>query len=99
MEPGEVVPFPSRGEVFLDQRGHARAMRIAWHQESNVVVLSLWQSDHCTGTFRLAVKEVPRLVQAFVDGLGAIATTNTAPPTGKPQTAQLSPSHDGPASA
>lgn len=99
MEPGEVVPFPSRGEVFLDQRGHARAMRIAWHQESDVVVLSLWQADRCTGTFRLAVNEVPRLVQALVDGLGALATSTRSPVTNKPQTAQLSPSHDGPASA
>jgi hypothetical protein len=55
-------------------------------------VLSLWQSDRCTGTFRLAVDEVPRLVQALVDGLGSMATGNR-------QTAQLSPSHDGPASA
>jgi len=92
MESGEVVPFPSRGEVFLDQRGAARAMRVAWHQELDVVVVSLWHSDRCTGTFRLAVDEVPRLVQALVDGLGSMAIGNR-------QTAQLSPSHDGPASA
>jgi hypothetical protein len=73
MEPAEVVAFPSRGEVFVDQRGEGRAMRLAWHTESDVVVLSLWQADRCTGSFRLPVTDVPRFVQALVDGLGAAA--------------------------
>lgn len=77
MGSGEVVAFPSRGEVFVDQRGEARAMRVAWHPEADVVVLSLWHGDHCTASFRLAISEVPRLVQALVEGLGAIA----APPS------------------
>ena len=78
MESGEVVAFPSRGEVFVDQRGEARALRLAWHTESDVVVLSLWQADRCTGSFRLAVADVPRFVQALVDGLGALTMTPTA---------------------
>jgi hypothetical protein len=75
MEGGEVVAFPSQGEVFVDQRGEARALRVAWHADADVVVLSLWQGDRCTGSFRLAVADVPRFVQALVDGLGALAMT------------------------
>lgn len=75
----EVVAFPTTGEVLVDERGESRFMRIAWHAEAGVVVVSLWQRDRCTGTFRLPVAEVPRLVQTLVDGLA--------------QTAQLSPSH------
>jgi hypothetical protein len=78
MESGEVVAFPSRGEVFVDQRGQARAMRLAWHTEADVVVLSLWQADRCTGSFRLAIADVPRFVQALVDGLGAVAASPAA---------------------
>jgi hypothetical protein len=72
---GEVVAFPSRGEVFVDQRGAARCLRLAWHTEADVVVLSLWQADRCTGSFRLAIADVPRFVQALVDGLGAAASS------------------------
>ena len=38
MESGQVVAFPSRGEVFVDQRGEGRSMRLAWHTEADVVV-------------------------------------------------------------
>jgi hypothetical protein len=78
MERGEVVAFPSRGEVFVDQRGESRAMRLAWHTEADVVVLSLWHGDRCTGSFRLQVADVPRFVQALVDGLGAMAAPQGA---------------------
>jgi hypothetical protein len=72
---GEVVAFPTTGEVLVDERGDARFMRVAWHGEAGVVVLSLWQHDRCTGTFRLPISQVPRLVQTLVDGLaGAVAT-------------------------
>ena len=70
MEDAEVVAFPARGEVFADQRGQARALRLAWHTDAGVVVLSLWQADRCTGTFRLPLADVPRFVQSLVDGLG-----------------------------
>jgi hypothetical protein len=70
MEMAEVVAFPARGEVFTDLRGHSRALRVTWHTDpDSVVVLSLWQADHCTGSFRLAASDVPRFVQVLVEGL------------------------------
>jgi hypothetical protein len=78
MEQAEVVAFPGRGEVFLDQRGEARALRLAWHTDADVVVLSLWQADRCSGTFRLALADVPRFVAALVEGLGAAANLPAA---------------------
>jgi hypothetical protein len=78
MEQAEVVAFPARGEVFLDQRGQARALRLAWHTEADVVVLSLWQADRCSGTFRLGLEDVPRFVAALVEGLGAAANLPAA---------------------
>jgi hypothetical protein len=78
MEQAEVVAFPARGEVFADQRAESRALRLAWHTEADVVVLSLWQADRCSGSFRLPIAEVPRFIQALVDGLGAAAATPAA---------------------
>jgi len=57
------------GEVFLDTRGQGRALRLTWHRESDVVVLSLWRDRLCAGTFRLATADVNDFVDALVDGL------------------------------
>lgn len=62
-------PAPRAGEVFLDVRGAGRTLRVSWHEEAGVVVLSLWRSGVCTGTFRLPVDEVPDLVEVLRGGL------------------------------
>jgi hypothetical protein len=62
-------PAPRAGEVFLDARGAGRTLRVSWHEEAGVVVLSLWRSGVCTGTFRLPVDEVPDLVEVLRGGL------------------------------
>ena len=64
-----VTPLPAAGEVFLDTRGAGRALRVSWHAEADVVVLSLWHGGTCSATFRLAVEDVPDLVDALRDGL------------------------------
>ena len=65
----QVTPLPAAGEVFLDSRGCARALRVSWHSEAGVVVLSLWRAGACTGTFRLPVEDVPALVDTLRLGL------------------------------
>jgi hypothetical protein len=57
-----VTLLPSAGEAFLDSRGPHRALRVSWHSEAGVVVLSLWSGRSCTGTFRLPVEDVPGLI-------------------------------------
>ncbi len=64
-----VVPIPRRGEVLLDARGSHRAMRVTWHHDVGVVVLSLWRADTCAATFRLPREAVPGLIDALVSGL------------------------------
>ena len=64
-------PAPRAGEVFLDARGSGRSLRVSWHDEAGVVVLSLWRSGVCTGTFRLPADEVPELVDVLRRGLHA----------------------------
>jgi hypothetical protein len=62
-------PLPATGEVFLDARGDDRSFRATWHREAGVVVLSLWRGPTCSGTFRLAVEDVPALVELLRGGL------------------------------
>jgi hypothetical protein len=62
-------PLPATGEIFLDARGGDRAMRVSWHHESGLVVLSLWRDNVCTGSFRLAVDDVPELISLLRSGL------------------------------
>ncbi len=60
---------PRSGAVFLDPRGQDRSLRVTWHQESQLVVLSLWRDNVCAGTFRLAADEVPDLIALLRAGL------------------------------
>ncbi|HEX6248576.1 MAG TPA: hypothetical protein VFZ64_11950 [Nocardioidaceae bacterium] len=62
-------PLPSTGEAFLDARGGGRALRVTWHPDAGVVVLSLWRDRTCAGTFRLPAEEVPALVEVLREGL------------------------------
>jgi len=62
-------PLPSTGEVFLDARGGDRALRVTWHREAGMVVLSLWRDRTCAGSFRLDVAEVPGLIEVLRSGL------------------------------
>jgi hypothetical protein len=67
--------------VFLDARGNGRALRLTWHHEADVVVLSLWRDDACAGTFRLATADVNAFVDALVDGIRDEADIAAGPPS------------------
>ena len=62
-------PLPELGSIFLDARGDERALRVSWHDEADLVVVSLWRDNVCTGSFRLAAEDVPDLVDTLVDTL------------------------------
>ena len=70
----EVVALPVSGEILPDARGGDRWMRVTWHDEADLVVLSLWRGDSCVATFRLAPDQVPQLVNDLVAGLAARGT-------------------------
>jgi hypothetical protein len=63
------APAVLGAEFFLDARGDARSLRVRWHREQGLVVLSLWRGRECTGTFRLAMDEVPALIDALRAGM------------------------------
>lgn len=65
------TPLPRSGAIYLDARRGDRALRVSWHHEDGLVVLSLWRENVCTGTFRLTVDEVPDLIEMLRAGLDA----------------------------
>jgi hypothetical protein len=76
-------PLPQTGSIFLDARGGDRALRVSWHHEAGVVVLSMWRGNVCAGSFRLLVEEVPQLIALLATGLDRAydATAASVAPT------------------
>ena len=63
--------LPDQGSIYLDARGGDRALRVSWHQEKSLVVLSLWRDNVCAGSFRLAIEDVPDLISLLSAGLAS----------------------------
>lgn len=74
-----VTHLPMTGEVFLDARGSRRALRVSWHPEAELVVLSLWRDDTCAGSFRLRIDEVPHLIDLLRGTVEASYDARPAP--------------------
>jgi hypothetical protein len=62
---GEVLPLPSPGDVFTDVRCGGRTMRVSYHADRGVVVVSLWAGALCRASFRLGGEEVDRIAAAL----------------------------------
>ena len=63
------TPLPRRRDVVLDERGEGRALRVTWHHDASLVVVSVWRQDRCVGTVRVAAHDVPGLVAVLTEGL------------------------------
>jgi hypothetical protein len=62
------APLPRLGEVFFDVRSASRSLRISWYAGTGVAVLSIWQGGICTGSFRLPMGDLPRMIAALQRG-------------------------------
>jgi hypothetical protein len=58
----DAAPLPRLGEVFFDVRGNSRSMRLSWYADTGVAVFSIWQAGMCTGTFRLPMADLSRMI-------------------------------------
>lgn len=68
MSASDAAPLPRLGEVFFDVRGDSRSMRLSWYADTGVAVFSIWQGGRCTGTFRLPIDDLPRMVGVLQRG-------------------------------
>jgi hypothetical protein len=69
---------------FVDPRSPARRLGVSTHPEAGVVVLSLWQGEQCTGTFRLRVLDADILIDVLTEGM-----TREPPPDASPSPSLL----------
>ena len=69
MSASDAAPLPRLGEVFFDVRGSSRSMRLSWYADTGIAVFSIWQGGTCTGTFRLPMDDLPRLMDSLRRGL------------------------------
>src|SRR5215469_11548725 len=81
MSASDAAPLPRLGEVYFDVRGDSRSMRLSWYADTGVAVFSIWQGGTCTGTFRLPIADLPRMVEALQHGPRGVMEE---PPDGPP---------------
>jgi hypothetical protein len=68
MSASDAAPLPRLGEVFFDVRGNSRSMRLSWYADTDVAVFSIWQGGKCTGTFRLPMDDLSRMIEILHRG-------------------------------
>jgi len=68
MSASDAAPLPRLGEVFFDVRGSSRSMRLSWYADTDVAVFSIWQGGMCTGTFRLPMGDLTRMIEILQHG-------------------------------
>ena len=72
-----VAPLPVNGTVILDTRDAGRTLRVSWHPELEVFVVSLWRDDHCVGTIHMAPDDAAQIVHALVDVMARDRSTGS----------------------
>lgn len=54
---------------FSDTRSPVRRMGISTHPVDSTIVISLWQGDICTGTFRLPARDAASVISTLAYGM------------------------------
>jgi hypothetical protein len=76
-----VQALPSHGDVFFDVRDDGRSLRVNWHSDQDLAVLSTWRHGSCVATCHVARADVPSLVAQLVNGLAISPNQAWAPVT------------------
>ena len=75
---GQIVALPApRREWFADARG--RSLRMTWHEDAQILVVSIWQQDQVIATFHLDAKDGARLTALGADVVRAWAASQDQP--------------------
>jgi hypothetical protein len=64
--------LPGRREILVDDRG--AGLRLTWHAEQLLTVVSLWREDSCIGVFHLEPDEAVRVITFLSANLAEVAT-------------------------
>lgn len=69
---------------FYDNRSAARRMGVSVHPDQGVFVISFWQGDSCTGTFRMPLAGADAVITVLARGMASAvppAAIEPSPPT------------------
>jgi hypothetical protein len=84
------VLLPAAGGIYQDTRDDGHALRVSYHPEVELCIVSIWRGDACAGTVRLSRKDAAELIAGVADCLAYTpvpswsTTTNVqATPTAK----------------
>jgi hypothetical protein len=64
---------------FHDVRTPVRRMAVTPHPRDGVIVISLWQGDSCTGTFRLRLDDAAPVIATLAEGMAEGLPIGSAP--------------------
>lgn len=86
-----MVPVAERSSLlfgdrawFYDTRSPARRMGVSVHPDQGVFVISFWQGDSCSGTFRMPLADADAVITVLARGMASAvppATLEPSPPT------------------
>src|SRR5450755_820367 len=85
MSMSDAAPLPRLGGVCFNVKSPSRSLRISWYADTGVAVLSIWQGGTCTGSFRLPMGDLPRMIETLErgpDGQGIPAGDYSQHPAG-----------------
>ena len=74
--------MPAVGDLFTDIRGGQRTMRVSYHGDRGVLVVSLWAGTVCRGSFQMAADNVGQLIEMLSEIESAAAPASTPGPRG-----------------
>jgi hypothetical protein len=74
---GEVFQLNERVSQHFINGADSSDLRVTWHFDQGLVVLSLWRESTCVGSAKLSPQEASRLVSHISDGLAVLATERT----------------------
>lgn len=87
MSESTATTLPVHGEVFIDARGGDRSLRVSWHPDAGVAVLSIWRDSVCVASLRMRARDVPVLIDVLSAGIGvdrlALPVDDDAQPRGR----------------
>lgn len=63
-----------RRVLITDARSDGKHLRVTWHRDRGLFVVSIWHDDVCTGTVQVPIADAPQLIGLLVDGLAQQAT-------------------------
>jgi hypothetical protein len=93
----EVLPLPNLGDVFADVRAEDRAMRVSYHPDADVLVISLWSGRTCRATFQLPGHDVGRLSTLLAGIAARQPPAQPAQPVPQPEQPATAEGRPGPA--